>query len=145
MRYTPEELLVYSKENKLMTALSEALRVNDRGYRLWKVEGIVKQTDANNFRFISVEEKDGKKVLDCDFENFPLERFTRTDHVMAYVAVFKDEVSLLDFIPAGADESATMELVYCHFLSKLGINTHGRLKKLFSDCIEIVDPYGFMN
>ena len=143
MKYTPEELIGYIHEEGLEEDVVNAMFNNNRGFMFTPVQ-IERINEKSGALYAKLEGFDGEDVEIADImakEDIELIN-NNPELVSVYVIKYKDETELciIRVGDKGQEEQALDSLIEI-FLTKLGINTKGRLKAIIREGNELLDDW----
>lgn len=153
MKYTPEELYQYAKENDLLLGLEAALNCNQKGFRSVPAEIRLSLADGTYYIEILNEEnlkgqlfeagKEGDAEVDRIYEAFRKD----PESVLASIVLREDDDSTIVFVTGEGEETAKETLVRktaLLFLEHAEIDTHGKLRVACENALKEIDKIGEM-
>ena len=153
MKYTPEELYQYAKENDLLLGLEAALNCNQKRFRSVPAEIRLSLADGTYYIEILNEEnlkgqlfeagKEGDAEVDRIYEAFRKD----PESVFASIVLREDDDSTIVFVTGEGEETAKETLVRkiaLLFLEHAEIDTHGKLRVACENALKEIDKIGEM-
>ena len=144
MRYTPKELIQYIHDEGLTESVINAMFNNNRGFVFspLRIERIYEKDGKTYAAFSDLGEDPDVEIID-EIDDAAKDLVNSgSDHMYAFAIKYGDETELcLAYAEEAGQEEQALDEVIEIFLTKLGINTKGRLKAVIREGDEVLGSW----